>query len=212
MHALLELRPGLLRVLRPLQALARCRQARLVQALPLLRRVIQHQRLADTGARQRHTMADPRAHFRAVAAGVLVQVEHLVVFTNRQVNGVAGQRRQLVQVRHCQVHQGQLFTGLEPQLDQLGAQQVTDLGHHAQVALVHQATGQAVRRAARGADAPGDLLEIPRTSRHRLHHAQAAQQGLGAGGGGVFDGGVGVFLHIGPISMKAGALWQIPPS
>ncbi|MOA16614.1 hypothetical protein D3C78_1368360 [compost metagenome] len=189
-------------MLRPELVFPTHRQADFVQALPLLRRIIEHQRLADPGARQRHAMADPRTHFRAIAPRILVQVQHFVAFTDRQVNGVAGQRRQLIQIRPGQGHQRQLFTGLKAQLDQFRPQQITDLRHHPQITLVHQATGQAMGGAARGADQPGDFLEIAGAAGHGMNHTQTAKQSLGAGRCGVLGDFWGVFLHIQPLPLS----------
>lgn len=97
-------------------------------------------------------MADPRTHFRAVAPRIFQQIQHFIAFANAQVHGVTSQRRQLVQIRPGQAHQRQLFTRLETQFDQLRSEQITDLRHHAQVALVDQATGQPMGGAARGTD------------------------------------------------------------
>ena len=85
---------------------------------------------------------------------------------------------------------------------QFAEQQVTDLRHHPQIALVHQATGQAVRGAARGADQPGDFLEVTGATGHGLNHTQTAKQGLSAGGRGVLGDFWGVFLHIQPLPLS----------
>ncbi|MNV77545.1 hypothetical protein D3C71_1709730 [compost metagenome] len=56
--------------------------------------------------------------------------------------------------------------------------------------------------AARGADQPGDFLEIAGAAGHGLNHTQTAKQCLGAGRGGVLGNFWGVFLHIQPLPLS----------
>ncbi|MNT26476.1 hypothetical protein D3C72_1620500 [compost metagenome] len=108
------------------------------------------------------------------------------------MDGVARLCGQRIQIGARQGRHGKRFARLETQLDQLRPQHIPHPGQGPQIAFLHQATGQPVRGAARHADAGADVFQVSRTRRHRLHHGQAAHQGLRTGrrdGVGVQRGG-----------------------
>ncbi|MNU46150.1 hypothetical protein D3C71_350060 [compost metagenome] len=159
-----------------------------MQRLPLRLFGIQQQRLAHARRGERHAVPHARTHLQAFFARDLLQVKHLVVVAHGQVDGVARQIGQAVQIGARQGRHREGLARLETQFDQLRPQHITHARQGAQIAFLHQATGQPVRGAARHADARADLFQVARAVGHGLHDGQAAHQRLRAGG----RGGIGV--------------------